>query len=246
MLGNGLRVVAGAVAATEGSLVVETRGRRLTLAVCRQTGRTIVVGGRAGPAAAGGDGPPVARAGRSRRRRAGAHLHRHRRHGKRYAGPSSPWWYAARTSTAVRAGHAARHHGRRRLPHLGLDLDDDRPAPSLSRDAAEVLTRLRAGAEPVPPERLGFVGKDFRPVARLRAQDRHHDHESGARIPFIVEAWAVCRAGEKGQGRTLSACWSTARSRWRRSTPPPGRAGLPSGLRPHRPKGRAPATTRCS
>src|SRR5918998_644903 len=33
MLGNGLRVVAGAVAAAEGSLVLETRGRRLSLAV---------------------------------------------------------------------------------------------------------------------------------------------------------------------------------------------------------------------
>ena len=33
MLGNGLRVVAGAVAASEGSLAVETRGHRLTLAV---------------------------------------------------------------------------------------------------------------------------------------------------------------------------------------------------------------------
>ena len=42
MLGNGLRVVAGAVAASEGSLAVETRGHRLTLAVDPATGRTAV------------------------------------------------------------------------------------------------------------------------------------------------------------------------------------------------------------
>jgi hypothetical protein len=42
MLGNGLRVVAGAVAATEGGLVVSTRGHRLSLAVCTTTGWTTV------------------------------------------------------------------------------------------------------------------------------------------------------------------------------------------------------------
>jgi hypothetical protein len=43
MLGNGLRVVVGAVAATGGSLIVESHGHRLTLATCRQTGGTGVV-----------------------------------------------------------------------------------------------------------------------------------------------------------------------------------------------------------
>ena len=40
LVGNGLRVVMGAVAAFEGTLSVETRGRRLTLAVDRDTGLT--------------------------------------------------------------------------------------------------------------------------------------------------------------------------------------------------------------
>ena len=61
MLGNGLRVVAGAVAANEGCLVIETRGRRLTLAVCQGDGPHGRRLRRAGPAAAGGDGPPLAR-----------------------------------------------------------------------------------------------------------------------------------------------------------------------------------------
>jgi signal transduction histidine kinase len=42
MLGNGLRVVMGAAVASEGSLAVETRGRRLTLGVNQETGDTIV------------------------------------------------------------------------------------------------------------------------------------------------------------------------------------------------------------
>lgn len=43
MLGNGLRVVVGAVAASQGSLVVETRGHRLALEVNRDTGHPLVV-----------------------------------------------------------------------------------------------------------------------------------------------------------------------------------------------------------
>jgi hypothetical protein len=40
MLGNGLRVVVGAVVAFNGTLVVETRGLRLQLAVDERTGRS--------------------------------------------------------------------------------------------------------------------------------------------------------------------------------------------------------------
>src|SRR3954471_3628329 len=43
MLGNGLRVVVGAVAASGGKLAVETRGHRLRLAVDMATGLTSVV-----------------------------------------------------------------------------------------------------------------------------------------------------------------------------------------------------------
>ncbi len=42
MLGNGLRVVVGAVAASEGELAVETRGHYLTLAVDAAYGTTVI------------------------------------------------------------------------------------------------------------------------------------------------------------------------------------------------------------
>jgi hypothetical protein len=43
MLGNGLRVVMGAAAASGGILIVETRGRRLQVATDRETGKTVVI-----------------------------------------------------------------------------------------------------------------------------------------------------------------------------------------------------------
>jgi hypothetical protein len=160
MLGNGLRVVAGAVAAAEGSLVVETRGHRLTLAPCRQTGRTTVLS----------DEPVTQRPGLTVRLSLGSGspadgaLARASiavaRCGQGYAGPSSPWWYGGKnlhrlfaqvTPADTTVGALCRS--------LGLELDDDWPARTLGRDEAEaVLARLRAGAEPTPPERLGFIG----------------------------------------------------------------------------------------
>ena len=66
-----------------------------------------------------------------------------------------------------------------------------------------MLARLRAGAEPVPPERLGFIGQECRPdwpgYARKTGTTTT---QAGARIPYVVEAWAVCsRPAQKGQGQ---------------------------------------------
>ena len=205
MLGNGLRVVAGAVAATEGSLVVETRGRRLTLAVCRETGRTTVTSGGPVPPRPGvtvrlslGPGGP-ADGSLARASIAVA------RCGQGYAGPSSPWWYGAKDLHRLFAQVAPADTTVGALCRsLGLELDDDRPARALGRDEAEaVLARLRAGAEPVSPERLGFVGKEYRPgwpgYARKTGTTTT---QAGARIPYVVEAWAVCsRPAQKGQGQ---------------------------------------------
>ena len=53
MLGNGLRVVMGAVTVSNGMLVVETRGHRLTLAVNPATGLTHVTNDETIPVSAG-------------------------------------------------------------------------------------------------------------------------------------------------------------------------------------------------
>ena len=99
MLGNGARVIVGAVAASEGSLVVETRGHRLTLAVDAASGITTVTEDCPVPAEPGVTvyitfGPLLPNM-RTMRTMAAWHAmaiaiaH----HGKDYHGPSSPWWY---------------------------------------------------------------------------------------------------------------------------------------------------------
>ena len=96
MLGNGLRVVVAAAAASEGSLVVETRGRRLTLAVDTATGTTAVTDDQPIPPAPGLAvhitlGPLLPRFdwddGRLAREAIAI-----AKHGMDYRGPSSPWW----------------------------------------------------------------------------------------------------------------------------------------------------------
>jgi hypothetical protein len=99
MLGNGLRVVTGAAVASGGSLVVETRGRRLALGVCQQTGQTLV----------SSDEPIEPRPGVTVRIKFGngiwesdAALARATialsTQGEAYTGSSSPWWYGGEGS----------------------------------------------------------------------------------------------------------------------------------------------------
>ena len=204
MLGNGLRVVAGAVAAKNGTLAVESRGRRLTLAVCHETGRTNVVT----------DEPVEKRRGLVVRLSLGQDRHSDRdladdaiaaaKHGKPYTGPSSPWWYGAKdlhhlfarvTPADSTVGDVYRS--------LGLEFDDHRPARSLSRaDAEAVLTNLRLGSPPVPPKHLGAIGEDCWPdLLSYGSQVGTTTDSSGAVLPFIVEAWAACsHSTRKGSG----------------------------------------------
>jgi hypothetical protein len=209
MLGNGLRVVVGAVGATGGSLVVETRGRRLTLAVCRDTGQTLVVSAEPSPLSAGlrvrlgiGLGDPT-----------DGSLARDSitlaRHGEAYAGPSSPWWYGATdlhrlfsrvTPPETTVGLVC--HG------LGLNRADDRPARTLNRDQTEtVLVQLRTDVLPVPPDKLGCIGKAAitgRPGYALQSGTMVTPGD--AHIPFIIEAWASCsRPTQKGVGKVAIA-----------------------------------------
>jgi hypothetical protein len=204
MLGNGLRVVVGAVVATEGTLVVETHGRRMTLATCRRTGHTNVVldeliSQSAGMTVRLSIGPrdptddnlatgTIAVAS----------------YGEAYSGPSSPWWYGPKdlhklftqvTPADTTVGAICRS--------LGLDLDDGRPAPTLGRDEAEaVLARLRSAAQPIPAEKLGFIGRNCWPAfPGYGRKSGTAFTQAGAHVPYVVEAWATCqRSQQKGQG----------------------------------------------
>jgi hypothetical protein len=202
MLGNGLRVVMGAVAASNETVVVETRGHRLTLRVCSDTGHTLVVSDQVRPHTPGvtvfltytnadTDDGNFARSSIAMAKV-----------GKHYTGPSSPWWYGpddlyhlfkAVTPPDTTVGALC--------DSLGLSLDDDRSAQTLNlMDAELVLNKLRNAARPISPEELGYLGRGIKPGEHAR-QNGIHVTTSGAKIPYVVEAWATCnRSPYKGYG----------------------------------------------
>ncbi len=212
-LGNGLRVVAGAVLASGGSLRVRTKGRTLWLqpqddgtTLVQQIGRSDLEGTRIevtfGPAlkvtsstldwawqaAALGGGE------------------------SRYSGKSSPHWYDSESFYEL-----LQAAGRITVRDLVEKFDGgsgpkagaiaaafkQRVASELSRDEADqLLATARAKARVVKPERLGCLGQAVgdwpRGYARVTgichhkaARGQHH-----AEVPFVVEAFAEVSDGE--------------------------------------------------
>jgi hypothetical protein len=211
MLGNGLRVVAGAVAASQGSLVVETRGHRLVLHIDDATGLTTIEADESillipgtivrvalgnGLRFRGFEGefikPAISVA----------------RLGKSYSGASSPHWYSDKglyrllqcvepETTTVRAIVA----------DLGFVLDDDRRARDLNRDdAAKVLAQVQGAMPPVAAQALGHIGPNA--FGDSYAIKTGLASIGGAHIPFVIEAWAVCsRSQGRGQGEAVIQLW---------------------------------------
>jgi hypothetical protein len=229
MLGNGLRVVTGAVAATHGHLVVTTRGHCLTLAVDPSTGCTSVIRDKAVRLVPGM---------KVRIALGGASPFTGDEHdfvrtiialasvGRIYSGASSPHWYSvedihhlflkapgpATVADVVRA--------------MGLDprglRGADLPARTLGREDAErVHMRLQAEHVPIEPVELGYIGQVFDMPGYAREAD--FATIGGARIPYVVEAWASCERVKHGEGYagvdllllnrtvTLSRIWADLR-----------------------------------
>ena len=205
-LGNGLRVVAGAVLATGGSLTVVTRNKRIQLQP-EHDGTTTVVSVKPVKFPVGtrieiifGPALPFARTLRTGPRCADIF-----RYGKNYTGKTSPFWYdvphfhellsASDTLWCANCCRTRRLHwcqGWRNLPTLNLQR-------TLCKDvtrqqAAHLLEMARLHAKPVRPERLGAVGAERFSRLRLCRDTRHCRFgavdELQAEIPFVVEAWA--------------------------------------------------------
>jgi hypothetical protein len=207
-LGNGLRVVVGAVAVTGGRLSVATRGRKLEIVPDVQTGRSTAI--RVGDF----DGPgtrievvlgkpleltpddmdlaeiaiAVARA-----------------QGKRYIGKTSPHWYDTESFfellLSVRDDRVTVREFLKQFDgcsaNTGRIADgfSARPARSLTRDeAARLLKAAQSVARPVSPQRLGAIGEDAfpGPYARKALFATLPPGADGSRIrlPIVVEAWA--------------------------------------------------------
>ena len=211
MLGNGLRGCMGAVYVSGGSISVESRGRRLALAVDPGTGLTKVVTDETGEPRPGttvyltlGDGLPKNWKIADAKWAEDAIIIA--KHGEPYAGRSSPWWYSERdflhlmqrvTPPDTTVGRVC--------AELGFNVADSTPAREITdSEIADLLKRLRDDAAPAPPQKLGAIGRD------ILGHDACYTVSSGAvrhgdaLIPHIVEAWAICEKPSNKGARTAS------------------------------------------
>ena len=209
-LGNGLRVVCGAVLSTGGRLFVATGGTRYRLdfhddgtATAKRAGSYSRRGTRVevwlgdGPWPAGGfDGEALELA-----RRAVAFAG----HGRPYVGRTSARWYDGDTFFELLQAADART-----VRDLATDFDGcsagvagvvsrwrGRACKSLSRDEADkLLSALCAASQTVEAARLGCVGRVdafgrgyAKTTGTLWVNPSRSKHE--AFIPYVVEAWAM-------------------------------------------------------
>jgi hypothetical protein len=201
-LGNGLRVVAGAVLASEGKLIVTTRNRRIVLRP-EMDGSTTVVEVTTGNWLVGTRVTIEFGAALPADASALSWTHTALHFPGIYSGKSSPWWYDAASFHELILAH-----GKQPLRALISELDgcsggkagEIIAAAGLHRAVCENVTRAEASTllatarqhvRPVPAERLGQIGRNAFP-------DWSYAHEHGTvdTIPFVVEAWAR-KDGEK-------------------------------------------------
>ena len=207
-LGNGLRVVAGAVLASNGSLTVITRNRRIQLRPERDGGTAVIAATRVkfpvGTRVEIRFGPAIPEDGKAK---SWAAIAIAMQTGETYGGKSSPFWYdipqfhellSASGNTPVRelianldgctgarAGEIVARAG------LGRKVCAD----VNQVQARKLLLAARAHARPVNPRRLGAVGLLGHffvtgAYAVTTGTVRFGAAEPYAEIPVVVEAWA--------------------------------------------------------
>lgn len=214
-LGNGLRVVAGAVLASAGSLTVTTRNQRIELQPKSEGSTAVVkvskvehpVGTRVeigfGPAL-----PPDRNAlswAENAQKLAGV--------GDDYKGLTSAYWYDAAQfhelllacgaqpvrSLVVQFDGCSGGTAGKIVAAAGLSRID---CEAVSRDQAiKLLNEVRERSWPVNPNRLGCLGRNAFPghwYVIERATVAIGGSEPQAQIPFVVEVWATKRS-HKGE-----------------------------------------------
>jgi hypothetical protein len=216
-LGNGLRVVAGAVVASEGSLVVTTRNRGIELHPERNGSTTVVtvtpVDLPVGTCVEIGFGPAIPVDADALR---WAVVATEIAEGQSYQGKSSPWWYDAPQfhellsasgaapvrelvarldgCTGARAGEIVAEAALVRMACSGLSREQ----------AARLLEVARDNAREAKPGRLGAVGPELFP-------DRAYGVSSG-----VASFGAAGRDSLRGRGLGHRECGHSA-SRLRQS-----------------------------
>jgi hypothetical protein len=208
-LGNGLRVVAGAVLASDGFLVVTTRNRRIELHPKRDGSTTVgtvaLVDFPVGTRVEIGFGSAIPE---DVNALLWATVATQMTPGQRYHGRSSPWWYDVAQfhellsasggapvrelvahldgCTGGRAGEIVAEAGLARMACNALNREQ----------AARLLEVARDNAREVKPGRLGAVGPELFPGRAYAAASGVASFGAArpqAKIPYVVEAWAAER-----------------------------------------------------
>jgi len=218
-LGNGLRVVAGAVLASGGTLSVVTRNRRLELKP-EYDGTTTVVSATdvafpAGTRVEIGFGPALVK---DHWTLDWAQLACRLAQGKVYAGRSSPHWYDGPQFHELLLASGARPV-REVVAELdgctgaaaGVIVAEAKLSRALCKDvnreqATALLEAARRHAKPVTAERLGAIGPDAFPgsaYAQTTGVAKFGAVAPVAEIPFVAECWA---AKAQGANTALTVC----------------------------------------
>lgn len=208
-MGNGLRVVSGAIVAFGGELIVHTRGRRYALLPKRDDGTTIIT--EESPSSYSGTrieatfpieemSGDVLSWGKMALRASG---------GGYYKGLTSPWWYTPEDflellhaadgtvrdvvslfegNTGAKAGTVAERW--KGAPAREMEIDD----------AAKLLVSMRGNARPFNPGRFGSVGVvDGFPSSQAHGFGEYRvrgTSDIDATIPFSVDVWGKCSDSE--------------------------------------------------
>jgi hypothetical protein len=203
MLGNGLRVVMGAVYALGGWIIIKARNHQLELEVDPADGSTKVIsktpvsqdnrghGMRVLINLGDGTGPDDAMY-------AEEAIYVANKSTAAYQGPSSPWWYGVKDlQTLFQAAPAGTTVGEV-AADLGLELEDDRQAKTLEREGVgNVLSVLRDNYKPVPPDKLGRLGEWAWGYEGYGCKLGQVQTPAGALVPYVIEAWASAKKPEK-------------------------------------------------
>jgi hypothetical protein len=211
ILGNGGRVIGGAVAASGGTLIVETRGRRLTLQMDMAKGKMLVASDEPIALEPGltlyiALGPALAlRKGDFDLAKATIQISRHA--ARLYSGPSSPWWHGAHDLfrlTQEAQGNISFSALCRKCGFAIAGITQPswrRPTKDFSfAEIEEALLSLRSRNKPIPPKKLGFLGPSLF-ASSAYGKEEGKANLDGAELPYVLEAYAQCaRPRQKASG----------------------------------------------
>jgi hypothetical protein len=205
-LGNGLRVVMGAVAAYEGSITVASRGRRQRLAVDRDTGLTRVEHAR--PYIGRGTTVEISLpifTGDDDEQADVLQAIELAEKGQPSAGRARPEWFSPNDLHELLQAVADGTTVEDVVSEIfGIDIDNDRPARSLTPAETMALHAVLLRSRQGPSQRLGYIGDLYTDYTYRR--ETGTAPIEGARIPYVVEAY--CKATQAvGDGSAGVELW---------------------------------------